>query len=127
MKKRMKKLALYGGILVVVGGILSILAVKGFRIPCLFYEVTGLLCPGCGNTRAVVSLLRLDIPAAFWYNPLFPLEFFYIFWVTGLSCRTYLKTGRFAYRPKSPAFDIIVLVMILAWWVARNFLQRGLL
>ena len=34
-----------------------------FRIPCLFREVTGLQCPGCGTSRMVLALMRLDIPA----------------------------------------------------------------
>ena len=40
-----------------------------FRIPCLFREVTGLQCPGCGTSRMALALMRLDIPAAFFYNP----------------------------------------------------------
>ena len=40
-----------------------------FRIPCLFREVTGLQCPGCGTSRMALALMRFDIPAAFAYNP----------------------------------------------------------
>ena len=40
-----------------------------FRIPCLFREVTGLQCPGCGTSRMALALMHLDIPAAFFYNP----------------------------------------------------------
>ena len=50
-----------------------------FRIPCLFREVTGLRCPGCGTSRMAIALMRLDIPAAFAYNPVaffsFPVWF----------------------------------------------------
>lgn len=38
-------------------------------IPCLFYEVTGLYCPGCGGTRAVKALLRGDVAVSFHYHP----------------------------------------------------------
>ena len=41
-----------------------------FRIPCLFREVTGLQCPGCGTSRMALALMRFDIPAAFAYNPI---------------------------------------------------------
>ena len=27
------------------------------RIPCLFHELTGFYCPGCGGTRAVLALV----------------------------------------------------------------------
>ena len=39
-------------------------------IPCLFYEITGYYCPGCGITRLLFSLLKLDFYQAFRYNPL---------------------------------------------------------
>lgn len=37
-------------------------------IPCLFHRITKLYCPGCGGTRMVISLLKLDIKSAFSYN-----------------------------------------------------------
>lgn len=36
---------------------------------CLFKELTGIPCPACGTTRAVVSLLSGDMSNAFLYNP----------------------------------------------------------
>ena len=39
-------------------------------IPCLCYEITGYYCPGCGITRLLFSLLKLDFYQAFRYNPL---------------------------------------------------------
>lgn len=36
---------------------------------CYFYVWTGLYCPGCGITRAILSLLRGDFYQAFRYNP----------------------------------------------------------
>ena len=41
----------------------------GLGIPCLFREVTGWLCPGCGITTLFVCLSRLDIQGAFQANP----------------------------------------------------------
>ena len=42
----------------------------GFSIPCIFHEITGLYCPGCGITMTFFSLLELDIVQAFHYNAL---------------------------------------------------------
>ena len=39
-------------------------------IPCLFHEITGLYCPGCGVTKLTFSLLELDFYQAFRANPL---------------------------------------------------------
>jgi hypothetical protein len=38
--------------------------------PCPFHALTGLPCPGCGATRAVLALARGDIAGAFGWNPL---------------------------------------------------------
>ena len=35
---------------------------------CVFHELTNLYCPGCGITRAIFSLLELDIIGAIKYN-----------------------------------------------------------
>ena len=40
----------------------------GLGIPCLFHELTGLLCPGCGISRMFLSLLRGDLLLAARYN-----------------------------------------------------------
>ena len=51
----------------------------GFGIPCLFHKITDFYCPGCGITRMLFSLLKLDFYQAFRYNPLtFCLLFIYI-------------------------------------------------
>ena len=42
-----------------------------FNIPCLFKLFFGIPCPGCGITRAWLSLLRLDFRSAFRFNPMF--------------------------------------------------------
>lgn len=39
-------------------------------IPCVFHEITGLYCPGCGITRALFALFELDIKKALNYNVL---------------------------------------------------------
>ena len=42
------------------------------RIPCLFNELTGFYCPGCGGTRAVLALLSGYPVLSFLYHPLVP-------------------------------------------------------
>ncbi len=39
-------------------------------VPCIFFKITGLYCPGCGITRAIFSLMKFDIYQAFRYNML---------------------------------------------------------
>ena len=42
----------------------------GFYPRCPFFEATGLLCPGCGGTRALAALLRGDFAGAWRLNGL---------------------------------------------------------
>lgn len=43
----------------------------GFYPPCPFHAVTGLLCPGCGATRAVAALVHGNLAEAMHWNGLF--------------------------------------------------------
>lgn len=44
-----------------------------FMYECPLRFVFGLPCPGCGMSRAFISLITLDFKDAFFYHPLFPL------------------------------------------------------
>lgn len=59
------------GLLILIFGLAyaAFCAWTGWGIPCLFRLVTGLQCPGCGVSRMLLALLRLDFPAAFQANP----------------------------------------------------------
>ncbi len=43
---------------------------SGIYPVCAFHEYTGLLCPGCGTTRALAALLRGDLSGAMHWNAL---------------------------------------------------------
>lgn len=43
-----------------------------FGMPCVLRTLTGYYCPGCGGTRAVYALLRLQLWRSFCYHPLVP-------------------------------------------------------
>lgn len=121
--RRHRNLLLAGLLAAAAAAVFCLLAWAGIGIPCLFRRITGLLCPGCGNSRAALALLRLDLAAALEYNLLFPLEFAYLLWVAACSSRAYLKGKPFTYNPPAPALDIALLVIILLWGILRNILS----
>ncbi|MBR1413290.1 MAG: DUF2752 domain-containing protein [Bacilli bacterium] len=41
-----------------------------FKIECPIHKITHLYCPGCGVTRMLFAILKLDFYQAFRYNPL---------------------------------------------------------
>lgn len=57
------------GILAAVAVAAVALSAAGVGCPVRF--LTGVSCPGCGMTRAWLEALRLDLPAAVAYHPLF--------------------------------------------------------
>jgi hypothetical protein len=57
---------------ILIGGYIIIASLFSSTI-CVFKNVTGLPCPGCGLTRAYLSLLHLDLIKALQFHPLFLL------------------------------------------------------
>lgn len=88
-------------------------------IPCVFYEVTGLKCPGCGITRMLVALAHGDIAAAFKHNAFLfvtgPLLVAYLVW-----CE--VKYVRYDHRRmgKWEIFMWVELALTIAYGVLRN-------
>ncbi len=120
-KRRLKNIIIINLALVFLAVILIILAKNGLAVPCIFNRITGFKCPGCGNTRAVMALIRFEFLKALNFNPVFPLEFFYIGWVYVISSINYMKGKRFSYQPPLKLMDITLLAVFLLWGVIRNF------
>lgn len=38
---------------------------------CVIFRITGYPCPGCGMTRALLAVLRMDLTEAFALHPMF--------------------------------------------------------
>lgn len=121
-KQRILRLCIYAGGAAALIAIFYLLAQNGIGIGCLFQKVTGLQCPGCGNSRAAIALMQLDFSAALGYNLLFPLEYGYILWVLYHSSVSYVKTGRFSYQMKWIWLDASVLALVFLWGIVRNMI-----
>jgi hypothetical protein len=78
-KQSVKRTSLALLIILYFAGAYSIM--NYYDISCVFLELCGIPCPGCGMTRAFLSLLRLDFYSAFKYNFIvffMPYVFMYI-------------------------------------------------
>ena len=64
MKGRDKLIAVFVCLLVLL------LSAGGF-LPCVWRELLGLPCPGCGMSRAYMALLKGNVRTAFLMHPLF--------------------------------------------------------
>lgn len=77
--------------------------------PCLFHKLTGLHCPGCGNTRALHALLHGDFAAALSHNLLMvPM---------GLTLLALLLRPRLA---SNHALCLTLALLVTLFFVARN-------
>ena len=73
---RKKKISLCIVIVLAIVGMLGLILLRiynpesenSFFIPCFFYKIMGIKCPGCGMTRSLHNLVNGDIKKAIWYN-----------------------------------------------------------
>lgn len=96
--------------------------VYGLFPPCLFHELTGLHCTGCGGTRAVHALLSGDLATAWAQNPLLLLLLPWIGYGLVRGLGRYFFPGR-----EFPGIDVPgKLYWVLAWAVILFTVVRNL-
>lgn len=110
------------GLFLVVSGVLYGLFVEKTHlgIPCLFHQITGLKCPGCGITRMAVALLHLDIEGAFEANPaiLILSPVFLVVFITYII--SYVKTGEWKMGRLQNGAVWFCIVVLLLYGIGRN-------
>ena len=81
---------------------------------CFLYKHFGIYCPGCGGTRMVKSLLKLDFYQAFRYNPLvFILLCIYLIYLPlKLMIKKDLKIPNWFY--------MLLLIIVITYGILRN-------
>lgn len=85
---------------------------------CVFRELTGFYCIGCGTTRMLHALAHVDLPRAFSMNPL----------AMALLCLSpLLAAWKLGWHPKAMRPLVAALseprlwlVVLPAYWIARN-------
>ena len=124
MKKRLFKIIrIYIVLLIVFISYYFINKYTGFYIPCIFRLVTGYLCPGCGITSCLFSILKLDFKSAFNYNPLvfiyLPFIIAYFIYLSYL----YIYDKKDKILVKIPNYYLYILIIItILYGIIRNFI-----
>ena len=102
-------------------GVYFLNKVYGIGFICVSRELTGLYCSGCGMTRAVLSLLKLDFYQAFRYNAfsviLIPILFFYFYGEVYAYC---FNEKNFIAHKIPMMFWVVIIVLMLIYGVLRN-------
>lgn len=93
---------------------------SGFFPGCPFRILTGLLCPGCGTTRALHQILHGHFGTAFTLNPL--LLFAIPFAVFAFIRYSVIVMRGGVPRPNSLPAPVIyaIFFIILSFWIFRN-------
>lgn len=110
-----------GGMVLI--GLLLFFVLHSVSIPCLFHQLTGWDCPGCGMTRSVISLAHGHWIQALRYN-LFSIPLLFLFFLYWFQFgKYYIKTGkRLSFEQVfSKTFTYLFLICFLVYGVARNF------
>lgn len=95
-----------------------------FWVPCVFRELTGYYCPGCGGTRACMALLKGQILKSFFCHPVVPYGAAVYGWYMISHTVEYLSRGKLKigirYRE---AYIKIAAGIIVVQWIVRNLLK----
>ena len=90
-------------------------------IPCTFYLLTGLYCPGCGAGRACYSILHLRFADAFCYNPLMTILLPLIGLYIAVRAADWIITGGNHIDGKISAKALLwLLILIMIYGGLRN-------
>lgn len=87
-------------------------------LPCPFFRLTGLQCPGCGITRMLLAAARGDLSAALQAN-----AFLAVSWPVPAALVLVSAVRRRTARPVPRAVDRLALAYLgalLVWGVVRN-------
>ena len=93
---------------------------------CVYKNVTGHPCPGCGMTRSTISLFSGRLVESFFYNPLAIvvniMALVAFFWIIIDLFQNKTRFDSFIKKKINPFFLILIVLMVLANWY-WNFLK----
>lgn len=93
---------------------------------CGFHALSGLHCPGCGNTRASRALLHGDVGAAVRQNPLFVVGLPFLLFAAANSWAAWVFPGRWksCLSLWRRGHTLVVVGIVVGFGVLRNLPQR---
>lgn len=120
MHKRLKKVLIMLAAISAAGFIYFLLLRLGIALPCIFYKITGLYCPGCGATRLCINLIHLDFYKAFRSNQATFLMLPLLAAILGRRIYCYIKYGKSKNEKWMTVSAVIALVILIIFGILRN-------
>lgn len=111
----------------------GMLDVTELLYPCLFHQISGLYCPGCGGTRAVKALLEGNFLGCLFYHPF--IFYCFIMYLVFMGTHTLEKMLQLIKKKKSPhkktfvrglnfkvSYVYIGIIILLLQWMVKNLI-----
>ncbi len=112
MKKLREIRDLKTKIIITVSYFLILAVLYHFHVTCIFRKFLSFPCPGCGMTRAWVSVVQLDLGTAFNYH--------FMFWSIPILYLYFLFDGKLLKNKKlNKAVFILIAVGFLFEWILK--------
>lgn len=125
MSKRLKLIIVIGAPIILIIALIfkeQVFAMSAVLGKCIFHEVTGFYCTGCGNTRSVKALMRGDILLSVRNNPAI------VFLTVALGllyCEVALDVigKRVKLLPRKAWLWWTVFALFIIFYIVRNFVS----
>ena len=117
MKKRLFKVILITALVILVI-LLSIKILDLIHFRCLFKYLFNFYCAGCGTTRMIKSLIKLDLYQSFRYNPGVFILSIMLFIYLILLIYNYIFKGIVIF-PNTKILIVIIIILFI-YMILRN-------
>lgn len=93
----------------------------GWQLPCLFHQITGMKCPGCGISRMCLAILDGDFSQAFYWNGAVFLCLPILAVLLICLCIRYIRLGDLRMSIWQQALCWIMAAALVLFAIFRNF------
>ena len=124
MRERVKKVSIISAVVLLIGCAYTLFFLKtGIGIPCVFRLVTGWNCPGCGVTRMLISLFRLDLKSAYSHNAVLLCILPALVAVILRWIYLYIRYGSYRLKQIDRIVCIVLIAILSIWGIVSNIIH----
>lgn len=98
--------------------LLGLKTLELIKFECVYKKLFNIYCPGCGTTRMIKAIIRLDLYKAFRYNPLFFILFILLLVYLCINVYRYIINKKLI-LPSKKVITILVITLI-SYMLLRN-------
>ena len=121
IRRRLWQVILSSAVILIIGLTYGVFVkITGIAIPCVFYRVTGLKCPGCGVTRMCVALLQFRWREAWNCHSMLMIQLPFLGLIAMRNVIAYIKKGFCRVSHLETTIIYICIVLLVGFTMFRN-------